>query len=182
MFQIINVPNVVMNNNYQECPYCGTMMRLEDGVFSFDEDGIATLLSDPEFTTDKLLQLHELALAAQRRKYSAEKFKEEAEKITPKAGLLALHTPKTFADMMAFYSFLSVLIFGIITAYQNSKDNSSTPIVNNYTTINKFETPTPKPQTEQQAKKKKTKPERKEGGLSQREAIRKSKKFKSGNN
>lgn len=180
-FNFVNSTNITFENNTTSCPNCGAFVAVPNGKYNFDERGIETLLSDPEFTQDRLIRLRDLTVNAQRYNYSADKFKKEAEKITPKAGLLAKQTPLTFSDRMAFYSLLAMIIFGLIGAYQNSKDKSS-PTVVNHVTVNNYNTPPPSPKPKRQikkAKKIKPKPEKKENELSQKEALRMSKKFKS---
>lgn len=89
-------------------PDCRAVFTFLNGTYDFDEHGIATLLSGPEFTPDILIQLQELALATQRENLSAEQFKEKAEAISPIVGKLTRYI--NFNQPGIFLTWLNALL------------------------------------------------------------------------
>lgn len=105
----------ILENNYETCPNCGNDVSYPNGTFSFDEKGIATLLSGPDFTREVLQELKNLTQQVKDQGLSLEEFKSRASAITPAAEGLAAYAPKNATELAGYLTFLLALILAFLT-------------------------------------------------------------------
>jgi hypothetical protein len=90
------------------------MAKVLDGRFSFDSNGVQTLLEGPQFTVDLLTQLKQLAQKARIEDTTPEKFVSEAEKLDSILGFLKYCVPKTNGELKEFLAWLIPVIIGLL--------------------------------------------------------------------
>jgi hypothetical protein len=126
---------VVLGNNFTNCPKCGALAKFLDGTFEFDKYGNATLLSGPPFTHAVIEAVRNLTEKAKAEKFTKEKFVEEANKISPGIGTsLAKFAPKNFNDLMLFFTFVLALLTYFECNHPNKTENNITNITIQNTT------------------------------------------------
>lgn len=105
---IADSQNVTLSNNYTKCPKCKSKARFLEGTFNFDTNGIATVLSAPQFTTEILDKIKGLLEQAQKRKITPEEFQKEVNNLPPLIRrIINLIIPK---EPSAFWAMLGVLL------------------------------------------------------------------------
>lgn len=57
--QVEGSTNVTLSNNFEPCPRCGRMASIMDGVFDFNQEGLATVLSAPGWSRRALRLLQQ---------------------------------------------------------------------------------------------------------------------------
>ena len=149
------------------CSKCGAMIPVK-GTFSWDDDGIIRLLSQDDITPDILRKLKDLSEKAQKEKYSADQFVEEAKEISPLLNFFDKYVkPKNAAEFHTFLSWFMAIIFSLIMKTEEKPSTviyqpNKTEITNIYSpqiekAIPKSNAKTSKPKKKKYMKKKRKK-------------------------
>ncbi|MBC7826888.1 MAG: hypothetical protein H7122_04020 [Chitinophagaceae bacterium] len=109
-----------------ECSVCGFPgAQSLNGHFSFDGEGMATLIAGPEFTKEAIEQLKNIIQKAKAQKLTPDEVKTEVARVNPK---LADFIPKDFADLVGFLTF----VIALLTYLSNSNPTIINNTHNNY--------------------------------------------------
>jgi hypothetical protein len=120
------------------CPRCGGVAKMTQGTYSFDENGVVSLLSGPEVTPDILERLKVLALASFAKPEDAANFKEQANAIVPTLGdrfeKYMGEKKNTMDFLKLLLTILSTMLGGM--AYMRGKPAPAAPTIINNNTYN----------------------------------------------
>ena len=72
--KIVDSQSVSLNHNYTRCPKCNSKAQFLEGTFNFDENGIASVLSAPQFTFEILAKIRSLLEKVQEQQITPEEF------------------------------------------------------------------------------------------------------------
>jgi len=108
---IVDSQSVSLHNNYTKCPKCNSKARFLDGTFNFDENGIASVLSAPQFTTEILTQIKSLLEQVQEKQITTEEFHKKVETLPPLIRkIINLIIPKESSGFWAMVGVLYMVI------------------------------------------------------------------------
>ena len=80
-----SIRNLQIRNCREDCPFCGQMAQIVDGVFHV-ADGVLSIVSAPSVTKQMLAALEAVVTKAYREKQPSEELAKEVEKIDPTFG------------------------------------------------------------------------------------------------
>jgi hypothetical protein len=118
-----NVRGLTLSGNTSQCPYCGGIGDIPDGVFDVFDD-VIRVVSSPSWTVDRLNRLAGKLSKAREQKASPEAVAEIVDKEDPQLASVfrRLLVP---ADAGQFYGLLAVIV--TILLYLASQGNQASP-------------------------------------------------------
>jgi hypothetical protein len=122
-----NVIGVTMSGNKSQCPRCGFLARIPDGVFNFYQNAIE-VLNAPETTKRDLQIFRQIIQNASTVQKPVQEVQEEIQKKVPKLSFLAKFLPKDATELIAYLAIIGQLFGG-------AGGSDSSPNVNNNPTI-----------------------------------------------
>jgi hypothetical protein len=127
-FEFINSHIEIGEEVIMECYKCHSSYKVPEGKFYFDKNGIASILSGPEFTNEALYKLKALTEKAKRERYSPDQFRAEIAVMAIPDRLLKVIIPTNPGE---FWGFIAALLAAIALVVAK-KSREKTIIINNY--------------------------------------------------
>ncbi|WP_461632269.1 SEC-C metal-binding domain-containing protein [Labilibaculum euxinus] len=128
---------VTMQNNTVNCPKCGKITSMPDGVFKFVRGSIE-LINNSDISLRRLHAIRENLIELNRSKTNLDKAKNEITNDIPELRGLVSALPKTRTEL---YAFLALLVMIVGMAITNFSGNKKQPIeYNKFITNNHYNT------------------------------------------
>jgi len=129
-----NAQNISLKGNKNQCPNCGNMADIPDGLFSVVNNTIE-LLKGPEITAQRLKSLKKIISDIRNKEITNEEITKTLTENAPELSSLANLLPKTRSEL---YSFLAVIatIIGMLIAALVEDDKPNITINNVYENYN----------------------------------------------
>jgi hypothetical protein len=122
------VTNLSFSNYTAECPRCGGIGRIPDGVYNFI-DGTLTVLHAPERSIKELKRLAEILKAARADPHKAADLEQKIQTEVPAfAQLLDKWKPKTAGDRYALIGILLAAVGLVIAMRESSKPTTTVTV------------------------------------------------------
>ena len=117
-----NCTNLKLSGNIVQCPRCGGIGKVPDGVFDIVGD-VINVLSATKNTINNLNKLNNILKNAKKLNYSHEEIKSKIEEDLPELSSLSDVLPKTRTELYAFVALILTTI-GLAIAYLSSSSNN----------------------------------------------------------
>ena len=126
---------VTIENLDLRCANCNAVIPFESGTYAFDGDGLARLLSGPEFSPVVLQQLKHLVEQTKGAPETAENFVAAANAILPSLGDRLEAYLDTRKNTMAALGLLLTIIIWALAQYNSSSSPAPTTTNNTYNSL-----------------------------------------------
>ncbi|PEW04514.1 hypothetical protein CN425_05115 [Bacillus cereus] len=106
-----NSIGITMIGNKSQCPRCGYMARVPDGVFNFYNNAIEVLQAS-ESTIKDLQKFYSIIQTANKAEATPQEVEQEIEKEVPKLSFLAKYLPQNAKELGVYLSAIGAIIGG----------------------------------------------------------------------
>ncbi|WP_373514474.1 SEC-C metal-binding domain-containing protein [Persicitalea sp.] len=139
-FFIENAHNISLSGIKSQCPYCGSMGSIPDGLYDFI-DGTVKFLGAPTVSISSLRKLKVILEDARENKDNFSTLSEKLNRETPELSSLSDIIPKNRNELYGFIGLILMILTLIQNQYLNDKDPNEIINIINYNQVNNYSIP-----------------------------------------